>query len=171
MTHDKVPSALFRRVSSVAFSPDGKYAVSGSWDGTVSIWEVISGKELFRMTHDFEVNSVNFSPDGKYIVSGGADRTARVWEVASGKEVARMTHDDHVITAIFSPDSSYVVSASWDDTARAWEYFPEDLIITACSYALRNLTHTEWNTFIGDALPYQAVCTNLPIEADPTPTP
>jgi uncharacterized delta-60 repeat protein len=169
MTHDKVPSALFRRVSSVAFGPDGKYAVSGSWDGTVSIWEVISGKELFRMTHDFEVNSVNFSPDGKYIVSGGADRTARVWEVASGKEVARMTHDDHVITAIFSPDSSYVVSTSWDDTARAWEYLPDDLLVTACSFALRNLTHTEWNTFIGDALPYRAICPNLPIDSTPTP--
>lgn len=166
MTHDKVPSALFRRVSSVAFSPDGKYVVSGSWDGTVSIWEVLSGKELFRMTHDYEVNSVNFSPDGKYIVSGSADHTARVWEVASGEEIARMTHDDHVITAIFSPDSNYVVSASWDDTARAWEYLPDDLIVTACSFALRNLTHAEWKTFIGDALPYQAVCPNLPIEAE-----
>lgn len=116
------------------------------------------------MTHDYEVNSVNFSPDGKYIVSGSADHTARVWEVASGEEIARTTHDDHVITAIFSPDSSYVVSASWDDTARAWEYLPDDLIVTACSYALRNLTHAEWKTFIGDTQPYQAVCPNLPIE-------
>lgn len=166
MTHGRVRvfSALFSKVSSVAFSPDGKYVVSGSWDGTASVWETMSGKELVRMTHDYEVNSVSFSPNGKYVVSGSADHTARVWNVSSGEEVARMTHDDYVITAVFSPDSKYVISGSWDDTARMWLFLPEDLIDTACSYALRNFTRAEWQAFIGDTLPYQAVCPNLPIE-------
>ncbi len=115
----------------------------------------------------YEVNSINFSPDGRYVVTGSADHTARVWDIETGEELARMTHDDQVITAVFSSDSKFVVSTSWDDTARAWEYLPEDLIVTACSYALRNLSRTEWKAFIGDALSYQAVCPNLPIEPEP----
>ncbi len=50
---------------------------------------------------------------------------------------------------------------------------PEELISDACSRVTRNLTRAEWNQYIGDALPYQAVCPNLPIEieADSMPTP
>ena len=63
MTHDDP-------VYSVAFSPDGKYVVSGSDDNTARVWEASTGKEIARMTHDDYVYSVAFSPDGKYVVSG-----------------------------------------------------------------------------------------------------
>ena len=75
-----------------------------------------------------------------------------------------MTHDHRVYSIAFSPDGKYVVSGSFDNTARVWEYLPEELIATACSHAVRNLTRAEWNTFIRDALQYQAVCPNLPVE-------
>ena len=87
MTHDN-------KVNSVAFSPDGKYVVSGSDDDTARVWEAATGMEIARMTYDGHVNSVAFSPDGKYVVSGSDDGTARVWEAASGEEVARMTHGE-----------------------------------------------------------------------------
>jgi uncharacterized delta-60 repeat protein len=108
-------------VRSVAFSPDGKYVVSGSFDKTARVWEAETGKEIARMTHEDGVNSVAFSPDGKYVVSGSADRTARVWEAATGQEVARMTHEGGVTSVAFSPDGIYVVSGSLDTTARVWD--------------------------------------------------
>jgi WD40 repeat protein len=158
-------------VYSVAFSPDGKYVVSGSADRTARVWEAATGKEIARMTHDGEVYSVAFSPDGKYVVSsGGLDGTARVWEAETGKEIARMTHDSGVFSVAFSPDRKYVVSGSWDGTVRVWIYRPEDLIADACSRLSRNLTRAEWEQYIGDALPYQAICPNLPIESETTPT-
>ena len=33
-------------ISSVAYSPDGKFIVSGSWDKTVRIWNLADGKEI-----------------------------------------------------------------------------------------------------------------------------
>ena len=71
-------------------SPDGRYVVSGSRDGTAWVWEVTSGHEVARLTHDDELSAVAFSPDGRYVVSGSIDNTARVWEAASGREVARL---------------------------------------------------------------------------------
>jgi WD40 repeat protein len=165
MTHDNT-------VHAVAFSSDSKYIVSGSYDSTARVWEAASGKEVARMTHDDAVFSVAFSPDGKYIVSGSGDNTARVWEATSGKEVVRMTYDDSAVFSVaFSPDGKYTLSGSGDNTARVWVWQAEDLIANACKVIPRNLTRAEWQQYIGDALPYQAVCPNLPIEPKSTPTP
>lgn len=135
------------------------------------VLDVASGKEV--MTFDNRVKSVAFSPDDNYVVSGSLDNTARVWEVASKKEVAKMAHDNIVTSVAFSPDGKYVVSGSWDQTVRILVYRPEDWISDACSRVTHNLSRTEWQQYIGDALPYQAVCPNLPIEPEsavaPTP--
>ncbi|MBI1792682.1 MAG: hypothetical protein HYR70_00640 [Chloroflexi bacterium] len=63
------------------------------------------------------------------------------------------------------------MSASEDGTVRMWIWRPDDLIAEACSRATRNLTRAEWEQYIGDALPFQAVCPNLPIEPEITITP
>jgi len=151
-------------VDSVAFSPDGKYVVSGSFDDTARVWEASTGKEIARMTHDGHVSSVAFSPDGKYVLSIIADNTACVWEASTGREIARKTHDGEVSSVAFSPDGKYVVSGSLDNTARVWVWQAQDLIANACVYIPRNLTRVEWDQYIGDALPRQAICPNLPIE-------
>ncbi len=58
-------------VSSVAFSPDGKYLASSSKDTTLRLWSLESHKEVSTLQgHSNTVYSVAFSPDSKYLVSG-----------------------------------------------------------------------------------------------------
>ncbi|MBI2900103.1 MAG: hypothetical protein HYY17_07950 [Planctomycetes bacterium] len=81
-------------VESVAFSPDGKRALSGSDDATLKLWEVESGKEIATWKgHEKEVSSVAFSPDGKRALSGSEDNTLKLWEVESGKEIDSIVVD------------------------------------------------------------------------------
>ena len=109
-------------VTSVSFSPDGKYIASGSWDGTVILWEVESGKEIRTLTgHTASVNSVSFSPDGKYLASGSNDETVKLCEVESGKELRTSYHTDAVSFVSFSPDGKYIASGRRDDTVKLWE--------------------------------------------------
>jgi WD40 repeat protein len=84
-----------------------------------------------------------------------------------------MKYDAAVNSVAFSSDGKYVVSGSDDGTARVWIYRPNDLISNTCLHVTRNLTRAEWQQYIGDALPYQAVCPNFPVEPEPTlsPTP
>ena len=67
-------------VWSVAFSPDGQYLASGSWDKTVKLWHVESGECTRTMEgHSHPVYSVAFSPDGQYLASGSGDNTVKLW--------------------------------------------------------------------------------------------
>src|SRR5262249_16681668 len=58
-------------VLGVAYSPDGRQAVSGSYDSTLRWWDVATGQELKRKTAKAGLRSVAVSPDGKYVLAGG----------------------------------------------------------------------------------------------------
>ncbi len=115
-------------VNSVCFSPDGKYALSGSADHTLRLWEVGTGKELRRFEgHTLGVQSVCFSPDGRYALSGGQDNTLRLWEVETWKELLCFEgHTTKVNSVCFSPDGKYALSGAsnfsgLDKILKLWE--------------------------------------------------
>nr|NCS18119.1 protein kinase [Microcystis aeruginosa G13-12] len=77
---DKTLTGHSDMVTSVVYSPDGRYLASGSDDKTIKIWEVATGKELRTLTgHSGWVSSVVYSPDGRYLASGSVDKTTKIW--------------------------------------------------------------------------------------------
>ncbi|KAJ2911890.1 hypothetical protein MD484_g8525, partial [Candolleomyces efflorescens] len=116
---------LWKIAQSVAFSPDGKHIVSGSWDKTIRLWNAQTGQETLEpMTgHSSHVYSVAFSPDGKYIVFGSWDKTIRLWDAQTQQPALEpMTgHRGSVTSVAFSPDGKHIVSGSSDRTIRLWD--------------------------------------------------
>jgi len=124
---------------SAVFSPDGKLALTASYDNTSRIYEVASGKELQVLSgHTIDVNSAVFSPDGKLALTASGDKTARVFEVATGKELQLLRgHTFIVNSAVFSPDGKLALTASGDNTSRIYE--------VASGKELQVLSgHTKW---------------------------
>ena len=92
-------------VYSVAFSPDGHRALSGSKDQSIRLWDVETGQELRRFDGPKSaVLGVAFSPDGHRALSGSEDKTARIWDLTSGKELFKLEdHDGNVDAVAFTP--------------------------------------------------------------------
>ena len=68
------------KISCLAFSPDGKQILSGSWDHSAMLWDE-RGNLLRTFTgHDSIVTRVAFSPNGKTVLTASKDNTIRLWE-------------------------------------------------------------------------------------------
>ena len=107
----------------VAFTQDGRHAISGSLDRTVRLWEVETGREVRRFPiQEGVVSSIAFSPDGWHILSGGADRLVRVWDTFTGTELFRLVgHTDIVSGVAVGASGTRALSASHDGTVRYWD--------------------------------------------------
>uniref|UniRef100_A0A914XXL7 Small ribosomal subunit protein RACK1 n=1 Tax=Panagrolaimus superbus TaxID=310955 RepID=A0A914XXL7_9BILA len=67
-------------VADASISVDGQYALSGSWDKTLRLWDLQTGQTTRRfVSHTKDVLSVAFSADNRQIVSGSRDRTIKLW--------------------------------------------------------------------------------------------
>jgi WD40 repeat protein len=74
---------------SVAYSPDGRYIISGSYDKTIRIWNAETGSSVGTPLEGTLtlVRSVAYSPDGRHIISGSYDKTIRIWNAETGSAV------------------------------------------------------------------------------------
>jgi WD40 repeat protein len=84
-------------VSAVAFLPDGRHALSGSYDSTLRLWDLATGGTLRTLEgHSSGVNAVAMLADGTRALSGSDDKTLRLWDLASGESLRTLGHASKV---------------------------------------------------------------------------
>jgi len=112
-------------ISDVVLSLDGHFALSGSWDKTLRLWDLAAGKTTRRFEdHKKDVLSVAFSADNRQIVSGSRDKTIKLWNTLAQCKytITDDCHDDWVSCVRFSPSNNnpIIVSSGWDKTVKVW---------------------------------------------------
>jgi len=96
----------------LAFSPDGKWLISGSSDKTPRIWNVRTQKTLRILKgHKEQIFAVTFSPDGTMAVTGSDDKTIRIWDGRTGKFIKVLASQNRSVTSLsISPDGTKVLT-------------------------------------------------------------
>lgn len=114
-------------IFSAAWSPDGAYIATGSRDGTVRIWDAVTGDPLYLFAgHEGAVKAVDWSPDGTRIASGDDENRVLIWEPFVDYDDTYNTvlilegHTRPVSDVDWSPDGALLISASEDGTAQVW---------------------------------------------------
>lgn len=121
-------------ITSVAFSPNGNLLASASCDNIICVWDVHTGKHLFKLDRPsmlsgkfrFDVldglvdemdykgfNSLDFSPDGNLLVSAGKDSTIYVWDLSKRECLTKIyNYDIHygVNCVVFTLDGKAIIS-------------------------------------------------------------
>ncbi|MCX5819717.1 MAG: caspase family protein [Deltaproteobacteria bacterium] len=132
---DKERSVVKPEVGSVAFSPDGRYALAGDNGGYLELWDILSGTELMRFKgHEATashyhpgVGYVSFSRDGRYIISGGvADGLIKLWDASSGSQIKTLVYQREgnvgISYAAISCDGKCVVAMGADASVRIFDF-------------------------------------------------
>lgn len=103
-------------------TPDGRYVVSSTLQGPVSVWDTATGKEICALKDTkMCVTSLVVTPDGKYVVTGDTQNTIRVWELPTGKEYLRLSGHSAAVTSVTTcTGGKYIVSGSEDGSIRFW---------------------------------------------------
>ncbi len=115
-------------VFTLAFSPDGRYLLSGGRDAHLKIWEVSNdfAEKQSIVAHMFAINHIEYSPDGNYFATCSMDKSIKVWhsdEFRLLKVIDKARHAGHgtsVNKLYWSTYRNQLVSCSDDRSISVW---------------------------------------------------
>lgn len=122
-------------VTSVRFSPNGKYILAWTLDSCIRLWNYIDGKGKCVKTYQGHANK-KYSLTGAFgtyggeppyqyafIASGSEDNSIVLWDVSSKNVMQRLEgHKGAVLSLDTHPTEQVIVSGGLDKTVRVWRY-------------------------------------------------
>jgi WD40 repeat protein len=124
-TREKITSFTLHKdwVLSASWSPDSKSIVTSGKDGSVFIWDSITGEVKFEFPmQTAPIQMVGWSPDGRLIATAGDEGLIKIWDSKTSDELNILTGHEGIIWSVsWSPDGTQLASAGEDGTIRIWD--------------------------------------------------
>eukprot|EP00818_Percolomonas_sp_WS_P007508 CAMPEP_0117439284 /NCGR_PEP_ID=MMETSP0759-20121206/2487_1 /TAXON_ID=63605 /ORGANISM="Percolomonas cosmopolitus, Strain WS" /LENGTH=671 /DNA_ID=CAMNT_0005230997 /DNA_START=284 /DNA_END=2296 /DNA_ORIENTATION=+ len=129
----------YKGVKCCKFTPDSKWIVSGAESGTVKIFDIVAGKELYSLdsAHTHAVNDIDFHPEEFLMATGSSDKTVKLWDLETKQLVNSTPITSTKIQKILFLDASFAHATGVDasaqeasllaaskDNMRVWQFEP-----------------------------------------------
>ncbi|ESK91403.1 cell division control protein [Moniliophthora roreri MCA 2997] len=134
-----------------ALAARGRTLVSGSYDCTVRVWDIVNGVcRWVLIGHTQKVYSVVLDPARKQTMSGSMDGTVRIWSTSLGQCLHVLTGHTSLV-GILSLSPTHLVSAAADSTLRIWDPDNGELkhVLAAHTGAITCSQHDEFKIVSG----------------------
>lgn len=106
-------------IHAVAYSPDGQFIATGSYDKTVKLWNMDGRLIRTFAGNSDKVTSVDFSPDGRFLICDSGTNV-NVWSIDGRLLRVLEGGSDTLLYAAYSPGGRYIAGGSGDGTIRLW---------------------------------------------------
>ncbi|MGE4614024.1 MAG: protein kinase, partial [Planctomycetota bacterium] len=120
------------RVFGVSWSPTGTKLASGAIDGTVRVWDAMTGEQLFLLEgHESYVEMVDWAPVGQRIASASGDKTIRIWDGETGEHLQTIEGAEAELWAVaWNPAGTKLASGGSDGIGHIWDAKTGELLHT-----------------------------------------
>lgn len=115
-------ASLKSSITSVEYSPNGKYIGILTQDNQMELWNTFGEKVQTLWGHQAPITSLSFTPNSTHVVTGSLDKTVRIWDIKTGKGRILGRHDGIVTDVCVSPTKPMIASASADKNIRLWSF-------------------------------------------------
>ncbi len=173
-------ATYFETSARAAVSSNGQYVIlAGCIDTRITKWgDEICTKHKFSLwdidakhfgdTTDFPNLFREVSVDGKMYAKGA--RGFQLWDISTEQPLSDPIETDEQISHLsFSPDGRFLMTVG-DGDVTLWNIEPAAWLARVCQMVNRDLSEDEWEQFVGSQIPYQPICSNLPVDEDETST-
>src|SRR5262249_26010046 len=104
-------SAHTAQVAGVAVTPDGRFAVSASFDETLKVWDLGTGRPVRDLKgHTAQAIGVAGTADGRLAVSASVDKTLKVWDLETGQSIMTLETHAPLWCCAVTPDDKTILA-------------------------------------------------------------
>lgn len=107
--------------SAVTRSPDGRLLATINPDGSITVWDVTSGKALANFRSSGTITAVTFSPDANLLATGDQFGVVNIWDINTQQNIIALPyHKGQISNLAFSPDGQFLASADEAGMVLIW---------------------------------------------------
>ncbi len=110
-------------ISVSRFSKNNRLALTGSYDGSIMLWDSATGTKLQTLTaHTGAITDIDFyGDDGSRAVSASMDKTLKMWDLETGLVASTFIGHQSAVTAVALSNNKHTVfSGDKDGAAIIW---------------------------------------------------